>query len=159
VWKAERYDDYVPAPDLAEGAMPSIREVTWVFRTETGVRLAMLQTGEADLALLLDLEDADNMPAFAIGAEGSVMTLRFDTIWNPLLAKKEMRQALMHAIDCPTMAQRFYKGFAECLGVPAPLGVLGVTKENIKPLHEYNPTRPRNCWPRLATMAKRCASV
>ena len=143
VWKAERYEDYVPVPDLAEGAVPTIREVTWVFRAETGVRLAMLQTGEADLALRLDLDDADNMPAFAIGAEGSVMTLRFDTIWNPLLAKKEIRQALMHAIDCPTMAQSFYKGFAECLGVPAPLGVLGVTEENIKPLHEYNPDKAK----------------
>jgi peptide/nickel transport system substrate-binding protein len=80
VWRAERYEDYVLVPNLAEGAMPSIREVTWVFRSETGVRLAMLQTGEADLALRLDLDDADNMPAFAIGAEGSVMTLRFDTI-------------------------------------------------------------------------------
>jgi ABC-type transport system substrate-binding protein len=46
----------LPVPDLAEGAMPTIREVTWVFRTETGVRLAMLQTGEADLALRLDLD-------------------------------------------------------------------------------------------------------
>ena len=143
IWKAERYDGYVPVPGLAEGAMPTIKQVTWLFRTETAVRLAMLQTGEADLALRLDLDDADKMPAFVVGAEGSVILLRYDTLWNPPLAKKEIRQALAHAIDCPTMAKTFYRGYAECVGVPAPLGVLGVTEKNVKPLYEYNPTKAK----------------
>ncbi|MEK7814442.1 MAG: ABC transporter substrate-binding protein, partial [Chloroflexota bacterium] len=143
VWKAERYDGYVPVPGLAEGQKPAIREVTWVFRAETAVRLAMLQTGEADLALRLDIDDADKMPAFVIGAEGSIIGFRADMLWNPLLAKKEIRQALAYAIDCPTMAKTFYRGYAECVGVPAPLGVLGVTEKNVKPLYDYNPAKAR----------------
>jgi peptide/nickel transport system substrate-binding protein len=143
VWKAERYDGYVPVPGLAEGQKPAIREVTWVFRAETAVRLAMLQTGEADLALRLDIDDADKMPAFVIGAEGSIIGFRADMLWNPVLAKKEIRQALAYAIDCPTMAKTFYRGYAECVGVPAPLGVLGVTEKNVKPLYDYNPAKAR----------------
>jgi peptide/nickel transport system substrate-binding protein len=139
IWKAERYDGYVPVPGLAEGAMPTIKQVTWLFRTETAVRLAMLKTGEADLALRMDLDDADKMPAFVVGAEGSVILLRYDTLWNPPLAKKEIRQALAHAIDCPTMLKALYDGRNECIANISQPGTLGINAQNSKP-YEYNPT-------------------
>ena len=141
-YKGERYEDYVPAPGIPEASVSTMREVTWLSRAEPAVRLAMLQTGEADIAWYLDVADVDKMPAHVLASEGAVIQARIDTIWNPTLADKKVRQALALAINCEAMAQTFYQGRNQCVGVPATLGVLGVTEENVKPL-PYDPVRAK----------------
>ncbi len=46
----EAYDDYVPAGDHFEFQQPFVRNLKWVWRGETTVAAAMVQTGEADIA-------------------------------------------------------------------------------------------------------------
>ena len=58
---SEAYEDYVPSgrDDLPRPAIPNVR---YVWRLETPVRSAMIQTGEADHTYLLNVEDIPKVP-------------------------------------------------------------------------------------------------
>lgn len=69
-FKLERYEDYVePHPQRFIYQRGSIKEVTYVWREEELVRMAMIQAGEADLAWAVsgDLGDDLNVGTVASG--------------------------------------------------------------------------------------------
>jgi len=139
---AEAYPDYVPNPDVEEAQFPIIQNVKWVWRGEPTIRSAMIQAGEADLAYRLGLADKDSVPVFQSSSRGTTNFILFDTVWNPLLQKKAMRQALAHGWDCQEVVDVLLGGSTSCRSNIAFPGVLGITDRNVEP-YDYNPSLVR----------------
>ena len=127
----------MPAPETPEYAAPILSEIEWQWRQETVVRAAMIETGEADWAFLLTLEDAETLgpEQYVTGGTAEIAQFRFDTIWDPWLKVKEMRQAIIHSIDCEEIVETLYQGATTCRGNHGAPGVLGITSENIAPMN------------------------
>ena len=140
----EKFEDFVPAPETPEYAAPILNEIEWQWRQEPGVRNAMIQAEEADWAFLLTLSDAEELgpERFVTGGTAEIAQFRIDAIWDPWLKIKEMRQAVVHSIDCPAIVDNLYQGATTCRGNHGAPGVLGITEENIRP-YEYNPEKSR----------------
>ena len=138
------FDGYVVTPDSPEHAGPYLNEIEFQWRAENPVRTAMIEAGEADWAFLLGVEDAGRLGAdrFVSGGTAEIAQFRIDTIWDPWLKIKEMRQAVVHSIDCESIVETIYEGATTCRGNHGAPGVLGITAENIKP-YEYNPAMSR----------------
>jgi peptide/nickel transport system substrate-binding protein len=136
------YENYLARTDVAEAQMPHIKEMTQLYRGEATVRAAMVQTGEADWAFEIGFENAEAVPKAVVGGTAEMAALKVDTLWHPALQKKEVRQALVHAMDCQTIVQSLYDGRVTCTGNSAPAGTLGLTPENSEP-YEYNPARAK----------------
>ncbi|HZA23579.1 MAG TPA: ABC transporter substrate-binding protein [Dehalococcoidia bacterium] len=134
------FEGFVPAPETPEFAALILDEIEWQWREETAVRAAMIEVGEADWAFLLSLDDAQRLgpERFVTGGTAEMAWFRIDTIWDPWLSKKEMRQAIVHAIDCQAIVDSLYQGTTSCRGNFGAPGVTGITEENIKP-YEYDP--------------------
>ena len=141
---ATKFNGFVPAPETPEYAEPKLSEIEWQWRGETTVRAAMIETGEADWAFLLTLEDAEQLGPDRIvtGGTAEIAQFRIDTIWDPWLKIKEMRQAVVHSIDCQEIVASLYQGATTCRGNHGAPGVLGITPENIAP-YEYNKDKAR----------------
>lgn len=86
---------------------PEFETVRLLFRSESGVRTSMVQTGEAHIGQFLDSDQCAQL----VAAEGtncvtapSVETLfiRFDTP-SPVLGDLRIRQAVLHALDVPSI--------------------------------------------------------
>jgi peptide/nickel transport system substrate-binding protein len=136
----EAYPDYVPNPEVFESQSPIIQKVKYIFREESAVRAAMIKAEEGDLAFDLSLDDRETVPVFQQTAAftGMVNFLPVDTIWNPLLKKVEMRQALVHGWNCQEVVDSILQGTTTCRGNVTTPEVLGITEENGQP-YEYNP--------------------
>ena len=102
----------------------------------------MIQAGEADLAYRLGLADKDSVPVFQSSSRGTTNFILFDTVWNPLLQKKAMRQALAHGWDCKEVVEVLLGGSTSCRSNIAFPGVLGITDRNVEP-YDYNPSLVR----------------
>jgi len=140
----KKFDGFVPAPETPEYAEPILNEIEWQWRGETTVRAAMIEAGEADWAFLITLEDAERLGAanFVTGGTAEIAQFRIDTIWDPWLRIKEMRQAVVHSINCQGIVDSVYGGATTCRGNHGAPGVLGITEENIRP-YEYDPDLSR----------------
>lgn len=118
-WAAGEYIRAVANPDWwgngaddAYGAI-SIAEVEWVFRTESSVRAAQVQTGEAQLARFLAPEDMETVPVGLESPSVETVFLRFDTN-HPAMSDIRVREAIAHAVDKDTLAEQIFGG-----GTPA----------------------------------------
>jgi peptide/nickel transport system substrate-binding protein len=80
------------------GAEPEVTEVTYVFRGESAVRAAMVETGEADLTPVIAMQDADDPSMDFSYLNSETVRLRIDTRYPPL-DDVRMRQALNYAVD------------------------------------------------------------
>jgi len=140
--KMTAYEGYLARTDVAEAQMPRIKEVTQLHRSEATVRAAMVRAGEAQWAFEVGFENAQLVPVAKVGGAAELAVLKVDTLWNPVLKKKEVRQALVHAMDCQTMVQSLYGGRVSCTGNSAPAGTLGLTPENARPF-EYSPAKAK----------------
>jgi peptide/nickel transport system substrate-binding protein len=138
----EAHPHYLPNPQSAESRAPVLKEVTYLFREESAVRSAMVQTGEADLANNISLDDEDRVPVFQTTASGLQLILIIDTIWHSQLSKKEVRQALAYGVDCQAIVDTILGGSTTCRGIPAFPGVLGATEANLAP-YPYDPELAR----------------
>jgi peptide/nickel transport system substrate-binding protein len=137
----EAFEEFVPAPESPEYAAPILDGIDWVWREETAVRTAMIETGEADWAFLLSTDDATQLGVdrYVVGGTAEMAWYRIDTIWDPWLSQKAMRQAVVHSIDCQAIVESLYKGTTTCRGNFGAPGVNGITDGNIRP-YEYDPT-------------------
>ncbi len=80
------------------GDEPAVKTGTYVFRTDSAVRAAMVQTGEADIAPNIALQDATD-PAMDFSYPNSeTVYLRLDHETAPLNDKR-VREALNYAVD------------------------------------------------------------
>jgi peptide/nickel transport system substrate-binding protein len=140
----EAYDDYVPAGAHFEFQEPYIRNARWLFRGEATVMAAMVKTAEADIAwdVGVDAIQALNKDQIRSGGSAEVFTLDINTLWHPELKKKQVRQAMAHAINCQEMINSLYGGHSVCRGNIIWPGVIGATERNTAP-YEYNPTLAR----------------
>jgi ABC-type transport system substrate-binding protein len=140
VVRSSIFEDFVPVPEVPEFAAPIIPEMEWVWREEPAVRTAMIEAGEADWAFLITLEDAERLgPERSVtGGTAEQAWFRMDTIWDPWLKQKKMRQAIVHSIDCQGIVDSLYDGQTTCRGNLGAPGVLGITENNLRP-YEYNP--------------------
>jgi peptide/nickel transport system substrate-binding protein len=140
----EAYEGYTPVGDHYEFQKPRIKDVTWVWRGETTVMVAMVKTQEADLAWDVSVDAAEELPEdmIALGSSAEVYAFSADTLWHPELKKTEVRQAINHAINCQEIVDTLYHGLTECVGNIIWNGVIGATEENTAP-YEYNPEKAR----------------
>jgi len=95
---------------------PQFETVRFLFRSEGGVRASMVQTGEAHIGQFLDANQCNGL----IANDGtdclsapSVETLfiRFDTP-SPVLGDARVRQAVLHALDVPSIISEIMGGTA-----------------------------------------------
>ena len=135
----EAYEDYNPNPNTPDSRAPLIQNLKQLWRGESLVRAAMIQTGEADLGLV-SLDDRLRVPKFKVGTNNEAVTYLLDTIYHRELRKFEVRLALNLAIDCETMVKEIMAGLFECYGNISQMGTSGITAENSAPF-PYDPDR------------------
>jgi peptide/nickel transport system substrate-binding protein len=140
----EAYDDYVPAGNHIEFQKPYIQNVKWVWRGESTVLAAMVQTGEADIAFDVGVDVIDSLKPEQVksGSSAEVFAFWINTLWHPELKKTKVRQAMVHAINCQEIVDSLYKGLPACRGNIIWPGVIGATERNTAP-YEYNPDLSR----------------
>jgi peptide/nickel transport system substrate-binding protein len=141
----EAYEDYVPAGDHFEFQKPLIKNLRWLWRGEPTVMAAMVQAGEADIAWDVGVDAAVKvLPENMIKAGSSMETfaLTVNTLWHPELKKKQIREAIVHAINCQEMVNVLYSGLTTCRGNIIWPGVIGASERNTAP-YEYNPELSR----------------
>jgi len=80
------------------GTKPTVTSATYVFRSDSAVRSAMVETGEADIAPNIALQDATNAETDYSYPNSETVYLRLDNTMAPL-DDKRVRQALNYAVD------------------------------------------------------------
>ncbi len=80
------------------GDTPEVTDATYVFRSDSAVRTAMVQTGEADIAPNIALQDATNPEMDFSYPNSETVYLRLDHEIAPL-DDVRVRKALNHAVD------------------------------------------------------------
>jgi peptide/nickel transport system substrate-binding protein len=140
----EAYPDYVPAGDHFEFQKPLIQNLRWLWRGEQTVMIAMVQGGEADIAWDVSVDAAKALPPEMIkaGSSAESFALTVNTLWHPELKKKQVREAIVHAINCQEMVDVLYSGLTTCRGNIIWPGVIGASERNTAP-YEYNPELSR----------------
>jgi peptide/nickel transport system substrate-binding protein len=105
--------------------VPSVKRLVMKSVTDGNTRVAMLKTGEADVAYALDGPDAENVkrdPRLTLLASrhASIFWLEFAEQWDPKSpwADKRLRLAVNHALDRKAIND------AACLGFCPPAGVI-----------------------------------
>lgn len=84
------------------GKKPEVSQVTYLFRAESSVRAAMVETGEADIALELTQQDANNPKTDFPYVNSETTWLRLDEKYPPF-DDVRVRQAVALAIDREAM--------------------------------------------------------
>ncbi|MEB5967389.1 ABC transporter substrate-binding protein [Comamonas testosteroni] len=97
--------------DTYWGAKPQIKDVTYIVRKEPSVRASMVETGEADIALSIQAQDATKDGRTVTFKDNRVFVMRPMTFKEPFKDPR-VRQALSYAINREAL-------------VPAILGVTG----------------------------------
>jgi peptide/nickel transport system substrate-binding protein len=120
------------------GGEPGIKMATFIWRTESSVRAAMVQADEADIAAWLAPQDSG--PIRTLGANiPETPFMRFDPY--PPLDDLRVRQAICMSIDRDAIARQIFGGYA----VPASLiitkDVVGYNDE--VPMFPYDPEAAR----------------
>ena len=140
----EAYPDYVPAGDHFEFQKPLIQNLRWLWRGEQMVMIAMVQGGEADIPWDVSVDAAKALPPEMIkaGSSAESFALTVNTLWHPELKKKQVREAIVHAINCQEMVDVLYSGLTTCRGNIIWPGVIGASERNTAP-YEYNPELSR----------------
>ena len=95
----ERFDGYW-------GETPDIAKATYVWRAESSLRAAMVQTGEAQLTPAIAIQDATNPETDFSYLNSETTAIRIDTGKAPL-DDVRVRKALNLAIDWQGMAELF----------------------------------------------------
>lgn len=133
----ERNDNYW-------GPKPKIKRLDFRFVKESGARLMMLESGEADIVQKIspaDVERLQNNPSLDVRVEpfNRVMGFYVNTT-VPLLKDVRFRQALAYAIDRQAITKYIMKGVAS----PACSVIGGTTYGTATvPCYEYNPEKAK----------------
>ena len=129
--------------DYWQGAPQNMPEATIAWRLEELVRAAMVQTGEADLAVSIGIDNLDKVPKSVTGGSSEVFMIMLNQRGQvPALMDVRVRQALRHAVDCEAMVNAFYDGNAKCQGTIFTDTAIG-NRPDIAQQYEYNPEKAR----------------
>lgn len=121
------------------GEKPVIEKATYVWRTESALRAAMVETGEADLAPVIAMQDATNPDTDFSYINMETTQFRIDTTTAPL-DDVRVRKALNMAIDWEGLATLFGPGVLRAAQMVAP-SVLGHNEEIVP--YPYDPEQAR----------------
>lgn len=80
------------------GEQPTVQSATYVFRSDSAVRAAMVATGEADIAPNIALQDATNKDTDFSYPNSETVFLRLEHAYPPLNDRR-VREALSLAVD------------------------------------------------------------
>ena len=95
------------------GPEPQIDEVMFVFLPDEQSRVAAVQAGQADLALGLSSDSADDVPELFVRGEGiEYPYLRMKNYEGPLADYPELRVAIAHALNVDDYIDFVYEGQA-----------------------------------------------
>jgi peptide/nickel transport system substrate-binding protein len=129
----ERRDDYW-------GPKPDVKKVTFVFRTDDAVRAAMVATGEADIAMAISDQDANNPKTDFSYLNSETTHIRIDERYPPL-DDVRVRKALNYAVDRSAMLGTVLSKTAiPASQIPVP-GIFG-HNDSIKP-YPYDPEKAK----------------
>lgn len=92
------------------GETSTIDKVVYVWRTESSVRSAMVEAGEADIAAALDSRDTATGNVVAVDLSETPF-IRMD-LPNPPLSDIRVRKAICLSIDRANIAEKLYGGYA-----------------------------------------------
>lgn len=135
--KAEAFDGYW------KGKPTNIPEVTIVWRLEELVRAAMVRTGEADFAVSVGTDNLSSVPKAVVGGTSEVFMVMLNQRGKtPALEDERVRRALLHAVNCPEIAQAFFSGRAKCQGAIFTESGIGNRPDIARPL-EFNLQKSR----------------
>jgi peptide/nickel transport system substrate-binding protein len=87
----------------------SIKDVEYVWRTESSVRAAQVNAGEVQIARLLAPEDCATTPVCDESPSVETVFLRLDTM-NPVMADIRVREAIGLAVDKERLVQEIFGG-------------------------------------------------
>ena len=140
----EAYEDYVPVGDHFEFQKPFIQNVKWVWAGEPTVMGGMIQGSEADMAWDVGVDAISALPPemIRVGTSAESYALTINTVWHPELKKKQVRQAMAHAINCEEMIASLHGGYTTCRGNSIWPGIIGATEANTAP-YEFDPARSK----------------
>lgn len=96
-------------PDYWGEDKPTIETVKIVARGEAAVRAAMVQAGEADMAINISQEQAAPLPKSVTEHTTEAVFVRLN-VQNPVLSDVRVRQAIADAIDTQTIMEALYPG-------------------------------------------------
>ncbi len=101
-------------PDYWGEQKPTIDTVTIVARGEAAVRAAMVQAGEADLAVNISQEQAAPLPKSVTEHTTEAVFVRLN-VQNPVLSDVNVRKAIAEALDTGTIREALYPGVSTAL--------------------------------------------
>lgn len=124
------------------GEAPEVTGARYVWRSESSVRAAMVEIGEADLAPSIATQDANN-PAMDVSFLNSETTwLRID-VTQPPLDDKRVRLALNYAVDREGLrGSIFPEGAIPATQINVP-GIAGHNMALDKKVYPFDPERAR----------------
>jgi peptide/nickel transport system substrate-binding protein len=96
------------------GTPPTVTAADFVYRTESAVRVSMIQAGEADIARDVAPQDAEQTRTVGVTISETPF-LRLD-VPSPPLDDIRVRQAIDSAIDRAELARTVFGGYAEPAG-------------------------------------------
>lgn len=144
-WVSGDHALFVPNPNYW-GPAPALSSITYKPVPEAATRAAMLRTGEADIAVKIAPEDIKNLQGDSnlnVLTLDSMYQISFElnnTLKNPPLDNKMVRQALNYAVDKDSIVKNVLMG----LGAPmvSPMGPGIKYRATFKP-YEYDPAKAK----------------
>ena len=110
------------------GDQPEVQSATYVFRGESAVRAAMVETGEADIAPNIAPQDATNPETDFSYPNSETVYLRIDSM-TPPLDDVRVRKALNHAVDREAFIGTILADGTLVATAMVPPGTLGYNEE------------------------------
>jgi glutathione transport system substrate-binding protein len=134
----------VKNPNFWKPGLPKIDSLTIRSVPESGSRMAMLQTNEAQFIFPLPTELAKAMeknPNLVVQDDKSIYArfVAMNTMRKPF-DDIRVRQALNYAVDKTAMIKVVFNGFAEPLDAPLPPKLSGYSKQGVWP---YDPAKAK----------------
>lgn len=137
-------------PDYWRGEQyPYLDRIIWRFIKDRSAAAAALEAGEVHQSgfigvSMADIERLSDDPRFAVGTKGYENNVAHSTVEfnhrNPILANKEVRQAIYHALNIDEAIETIMRGFAKPGRGPIPSAGAENYTDDV-PVYEFDPAK------------------